>query len=279
MTLLDSTIGVACIHSDTYNGDTTFVDSSTNNFNVISSATHSTTEAKFGNSSIYSGTTSINDIGFTYLDFWIYPLSGATSDFNIVDITQAGIGITPDSHIILSSDTNGKLTYGYISTVSTTENMNFNSWNHIYINYETTYGDTAYLGLNGVMYSGLANIPSQTTASVSIFSNNAFIDEIRFSSADQITSDYVPYTSAYPILNSHVVSGIVKEGTNLVPRKVRVYNRDTGVFINEGMSDANGIFEVNVPSNDEIYVVCLDDDVGTEYNALIYDRITPTIVS
>jgi hypothetical protein len=74
------------------------------------------------------------------------------------------------------------------------------------------------------------------------------------------------------------VSGTVTEGGSAVARTVRAYDRDNGELLGEATSDAgDGTYAFGsliIPGTD-VYVIALDDDAGTDYNALIDDRVTP----
>jgi len=69
------------------------------------------------------------------------------------------------------------------------------------------------------------------------------------------------------------ISGIVKYKTEYANRIIRVYDRITGELLLNTNSDNNGIFAINNLSNKTVYIVCLDDDINEELNALIYDNI------
>ena len=65
-----------------------------------------------------------------------------------------------------------------------------------------------------------------------------------------------------------------------VERTVRSYRRDTGAFLNETTSSGvGGHFYLETSYSGAQYVVCVDDDTGLDYNALIYDSIMPTTIS
>lgn len=76
---------------------------------------------------------------------------------------------------------------------------------------------------------------------------------------------------------SYIISGVVTESGSPVERTVRAYNRSTGALAGSAISySPTGEFAVIVPSNDEHYVVALDDaGSGADFNALIYDRVEP----
>lgn len=67
---------------------------------------------------------------------------------------------------------------------------------------------------------------------------------------------------------------VIEEGTP-VARTVRAHDRATGALQQEVTSDAaTGDFTFdNLVDGVEYYIVALDDDAGTNYNAVIYDRI------
>ena len=102
------------------------------------------------------------------------------------------------------------------------------------------------------------------------------------SDADYFDGD-IDYVSIYdgdscpfPTLT---VSGTVEESGSPVARTVRVYNRSDGDLLGSATSDAgDGSWSVEsaypVGSSSTVYVVCLDDDSGTQYNAQIYDRVS-----
>jgi len=70
------------------------------------------------------------------------------------------------------------------------------------------------------------------------------------------------------------LSGTVKEKGAAVVRTVRAYIRSTGVLYSSTTSLANGTFSLNAPDpTTEMFVVAFDNDVGDQYNALIFDRV------
>lgn len=72
-------------------------------------------------------------------------------------------------------------------------------------------------------------------------------------------------------------SGTVSQEGVHVARTVRIYDRATGIFIAETISDAETgefIFDEVIDNGVVCYIVILDDDDGDDYNALIYGRVT-----
>lgn len=99
----------------------------------------------------------------------------------------------------------------------------------------------------------------------------------------RVTKGYARYTASFtppsvPFLDyAGQISGNVKDdaGAN-ASRTVRAYRRDTGDLVGSVSSDAStGNFSFNCKSLGPHTVVFLDDDAGTQYNALVIDRVVP----
>lgn len=72
------------------------------------------------------------------------------------------------------------------------------------------------------------------------------------------------------------ISGTVTEEGANVQRTIRAYLRSDGHLVDEVTSNTDGTFTLYTATLDEHYVVALDDTSdATDYNALIFDRITP----
>lgn len=74
------------------------------------------------------------------------------------------------------------------------------------------------------------------------------------------------------------LSGVVKESAVPVAYAlVRLYWRPSGDLIAQTKTGVNGAFSfVNLdPTTNNYYVVALDPDSGVQYNAIIFDRLTP----
>ena len=279
---------------------------------ITAGVEHSTDESLFGSSSIYMGGTILlpRDQTFNTLDFWFCPTSN-----NITIASDYSLGIRyfkidSNNNILLSLyDVYGVVSGSYIhqtyeeSILSAEHNLVLNDWNHIAI-YSTQTKTSKYTGansycesviyltvaINGILHNFqhtfITNFDSgynpdacfATNPTAGIAKINAFggyIEELRVTE-DIIDENFTPNTSPYPVV-TYSVSGIVKEGLSTVARTVRLYNRETGLLIEETTSASDGTFAINdLPTQDECYAICLDDDLGTEYNALIYDRIIPS---
>jgi hypothetical protein len=77
----------------------------------------------------------------------------------------------------------------------------------------------------------------------------------------------------------HYVEGYVKEFGIPVARIVRLHRRSTGEATSETTSAAStGYYYLTTPYSGEHYVASFDDDLGEEYNALIFDKIIPEVI-
>ena len=83
------------------------------------------------------------------------------------------------------------------------------------------------------------------------------------------TEDQIPY--------DYIFRGVIKEKGMPAQRKVMLYRRSSGELINSMISAADGFYYLTTPYNEEHYIVVLDDDSGDEYNALIQDRVYPSL--
>lgn len=61
---------------------------------------------------------------------------------------------------------------------------------------------------------------------------------------------------------------------NPLSRVLRLYYRETGEFIDKIQSGADGYYQYDLPTEDEINIICMDDIDGEEFNDLIF-RIKP----
>lgn len=72
------------------------------------------------------------------------------------------------------------------------------------------------------------------------------------------------------------VSGTVEEDGTPVVRMVRAYRRDNGAFLGQTMSGPDGKFQLRFHGfSGKVFVIAFDDDNLPQYNAQVYDDITP----
>ena len=77
------------------------------------------------------------------------------------------------------------------------------------------------------------------------------------------------------------ISGTVTENSVPVPRCiVKLYFRSTGDYIEQQITSAAGTFTftgISTAETNGFFVVALDPDGGVQYNAIIFDRLTPVV--
>jgi hypothetical protein len=78
----------------------------------------------------------------------------------------------------------------------------------------------------------------------------------------------------YPYIKK--ITGVVKEETVPVPRKVRCYESSTGALVSEVLSKSDGTFEIrNLSASVEYDVVAQDSPDSPDFNNLIFSKIVP----
>jgi hypothetical protein len=84
------------------------------------------------------------------------------------------------------------------------------------------------------------------------------------------------FTTVFALADPAAISGTVLDaGGSPCARTVRLHRRDTGAVLGETTSNATtGEYSIASGYAGECYVVFLDDDAGTDFNALIVDRVT-----
>ena len=98
------------------------------------------------------------------------------------------------------------------------------------------------------------------------FSLRACLSDLTYSPP----SGFVPWFSPPPAK----LSGIIKQEGVGVIRTVRCYTRSTGLLFDNTVSESDGSFELDAPDDTtELYVIALDDALGDQYNALLFDRV------
>ena len=286
------------------NGNVQFIDRSQQQSAIIPNntigVTHSTTQTKFTSSSIkFNGTSflmipsnSIFDIGtsdFT-LDSWFYvtsiPACSRTIARGGLEAVEGawcfGFGtVWGGGTKINFAVRQGGANRDYSSPALT---IPVNEWNHLAL---VRASETLYFFLNGLLIytvscphtlscaGEILTISARYSSSYSpIEFLSGYQDSIRFSNTARWTADFIPPTTLYT--GNYIISGYVKEQTVPVQRIVRAHHRTTGAILQETISsNIDGSFTLYLVSNETCYVVTLDDNSGLDYNALIFDRISP----
>lgn len=197
------------VHSDTYLGDTSFVDSSDSNHALSSygNVSHSTSDFKFGTSSIYfdgshsyiSVPNSIDwefGVGDFTIDFWVKPLASQNNQVFFTIPTQGSIYSVAIQHYQSTVYVYDGSTY-HVTGVAAI----YDAWQHYaYVR----SGDTITIYRNGSsIYSFTKTNPINGTAvnignTDSAGSVKGYIDEFRISKGiARWTVDFTPPTSPY----------------------------------------------------------------------------------
>jgi hypothetical protein len=204
------------IHSDTYDGDTTFVDSSPNNFPISANIIkHSTDQAVFGNTSfrfiedtqtrlvIDNSALTIGTNDFT-IDFWFYSLG----DQSYSAFFSYG-GNTPFS--FKGDETDPARIYVYGNNLSSTnfsETIPTGEWRHLALE---RYNGVLYGYINGVKkltktynedISGQTDVTIGALEGESAYTLDGYMDEYRFLNgyADYKGVDFTPPTQPYAVV-------------------------------------------------------------------------------
>lgn len=87
-----------------------------------------------------------------------------------------------------------------------------------------------------------------------------------------ITNSY----TLYPAIGARIAGVVRDESENPCARTVRSYDRATGTLLGSTVSNAiTGAFEIYSANADPQTVIILDDDAGSELDAIVYDRVIP----
>lgn len=208
------------IHADSTNGSTSFIDSSDSNHSIIANgnAQHSTSQAKFGGSSMYfhGGYLSIPDSddwtfgsGDFTIDFWVN-FSDTSNSQCIVSQTDTGVYNTWS--IMKQPPSDGNIITAYFGLgispyevkMTNNWNLNINQWYHIAI---VLNGGTPFIYIDGVSQSITIrqsnisaignNISGNLTLGAYFYNSyygwylNGYLDELRISKGiARWTSDF-----------------------------------------------------------------------------------------
>lgn len=84
-------------------------------------------------------------------------------------------------------------------------------------------------------------------------------------------------------MTTGIVTGIVKvattEGAPASNSTIRAYDRDSGEFVAETISNLDGIFSITVPDISKLYTFVAINNLFPGYNAGIKDNVAPEIVT
>ena len=278
------------IHSDTSDGSTTFVDSSDSGHTVTATnANHATTQAKFGDTSIYfDGTGDYISVAshadFTIgtgdytIDAWVYMSDDGAERFFL-----SGDGTTQGYfHLSYRGDHSPKEWEirwydGSSAQVFTIDHdITINSWHHVAIVFSG--GDTISLFYDGVLLEAGSKAYNQPAEGIHVGSlhgyltstagYNGYIDEIRYSKGvARWTSNFTPPTEPYAIRKTSLFSVNAKDGRTLF----EIDAEGRGIF------PAGHVIQVVSAHNNNPSTISTTNDTWT--NSGLNINITPSLAS
>jgi hypothetical protein len=176
-----------------------------NDIITVGSCQLSTTQSKFGGSSIYFGgagnylyspSNSMLSFGtgdFT-IEFWMYP-TAAFSTTRVFSTYTGGIAIYPNNSGNIVVDA-----YGVATRVTTSSTVSINTWTHIAV-VRSSGTTTVYIG--GISGGSGSDSSNYTNTGLYIGSDNGtngytgYLDEIRIARYARYTANFTPKTSAF----------------------------------------------------------------------------------
>lgn len=283
------------LHGDGANNSTTFTDNSSavHTATRYGTAAISTTQSKWGGASIRTpggscvlfADTNICDFvaGDFTIEFWVradgvttqaflnnYATSSATSTF-VIQCNGSGV-IGAYAYTGSSS----------ISCVSAASTLVSATWQHIAF---VRSGSNFYLFVDGVqkatttsaatLNTGAAKTRVGAESDTGASGATAYFDDVRITKGvARYTASFTPPTEAFASLQVYITGNVKNDANANVARTVRAYRRDTGVLSGSTVSDGTtGNFSIITDYAGEHTVIALDDDAGTAYNVLAYDRV------
>lgn len=103
-----------------------------------------------------------------------------------------------------------------------------------------------------------------------------YVSDWAANTTEQAIDNHSPAVS-FPAGPVKLIAGEVRENdVGVEGRIVRMYNRRTGGYVGEAVTNASG--EFSIPAQDPNlphYVIALDDHIEPDYNAKIYDNVIP----
>jgi len=171
------------------------------------------------------------------------------------------------------------------ATVSLGGSAVLSQWRHIAL---VRLGNVIKLFINGVQLgtdiAQTAAVPGTTNKILTLGCH--YVGDYSFSgnmTGFKVTKGLARYTTTFtpPVdkfaTNPPRLIGTVKDDTGtLCARTVRAYRRSNGVLVGSVASDAvTGGYTINTTTDDAHTIIALDDDAGTQYNALVLDKVIP----
>lgn len=285
---------VLAMHMDGANASTAFTDVKGKVITSLGNAQISTAQSKFGGSSAffdgtgdYLNTPSHEDFNFGSGDFTIeFFIRKTTSAAQVVCAKRSSIAFGPFQLYCTTAPVIQVSTNGGASWNKETSGPTFTIGEFVHIAAER-YGTslkiyTAGVGGTSVDVGTDALFANSNQVSIGATSDGAFpfsgyLDDLRITKGlARYKGNFTPPAAEFP--NSvAVISGTVRDAAGtLCARTVRAYRRSDGALVGSVLSNAaTGEFSIPVQLDGDHTVIALDDDAGTTYNALVFDKIAP----
>ena len=203
-------------------------------------------------------------------DFMTYATStftiGSYEPSNAFDTYTSKTGGSGDWLSAADAPTNQRLICVFDSPVT---------FDEIRVNNTHYFGDYTSDGVNNVVITISDDVITDTTYNAAISNSTEIFDGVFDEHVASDVEDEQILTLGEVVVYN--ITGTVKEQGSFVQRTVRLYKRSDGSLVSETQSDSgDGSFSLSgAESGNEYSVVVLDDITdGTDYNALIFDRIT-----
>ncbi len=136
-----------------------------------------------------------------------------------------------------------------------------------------------WAGVDGVWYAG--GDPAAGTGQLGTLTMPSYLPALSLYGGAQATATFSGGTykpvGFGAIGQLYAVSGSVHDHAGAAcARTVRLHRRDTGAVLGDAVSnETTGAFAIETDYLGDCYMVAFDDDSGADYNALIFDRVTP----
>jgi hypothetical protein len=281
------------LHGDGANNSTTFTDNSPTpkTLTANGNAQISTAESKWGGASMkfdgngdyLSSASDLTNLAFGTGDFTIefYAKKSANgvNGYDSVIQTYTGSTSVGGYNLELSSTRGFFFSGANVTIVSYSTNPNDSTWHHWAI---TRSGATVKMFKDGAVVATATSGASLGAQQLRIGSNtyyseafNGYIDDLRVTKGvARYTDTFTPPTEAFANSQAFITGNVKNDANANAARTVRAYRRDTGVLSGSTVSDGTtGNFSIISDYAGEHTVIALDDDAGTAYNVLAYDRV------
>lgn len=288
---------VLAMHMDGANASTVFTDVKGHVVTPVNGAQISTAQSKFGGASgrltiapkSYLSINNSADFDFASGDFtietFIHFISTGTAGGAIFGRWSAFSSAGADFILAIA---NNKLFFwvGAAAAVSLSDPVNLGTASQIHVAV-TRLGNiwTLWKAGQAVATTTLAQAVPYTSAQPIRFgiwddvnsSLDAYLDDVLITKGvARYTANFTPPAAAFLDYAAQLTGTVKDDANTLCARTVRAYRRSNGALVGSVVSNAvTGAYSINTQTTDAHTVIVLDDDAGTQYNALVLDKVMP----